>query len=747
MFHMRAARPLLMLMCLVWTLPVSSPAAAAPKLRIAVLDFEGSGTNDALRGLGAGLQSMLTTDLAKISSLTVVERRRLAELRKEIKFTRSKGADKKTALRVGKLAGATHVVMGTYTSLRGRLRLDTRLVQVKTGKVVTTASAEGDIDAFFELAKKLARNLIAGLEVKPEAKERAALARVQTADLAALNNFGQGLVHFEAKDYDKAIVALEKAVSADSDFELARVTLDDYRELIAKVRAEADSLQMKHELEADLAEDKEVREHQKIARALMQKSRRDPAMKRLAALFLLSKVTEDASPDRFVGARLREQAVGMYFALARKHFPSVPLTPYGGVPVGRDSFPRRHYRFSMSSLAKDLRKIENGLKRQGAGQQDPRDIARLLGDLRLDLAGDAAVLESVYQLLQKHKKSSKLEVPGYMFGRLLEMQAHTHRLRLDIASSTKVYLRLKRQYTKKENVKGLKQIANSLETNQVIASALKRHPDSIRLREEIMAPENNRGSDSSFYHRVGVVRRAAESFEKGTAPSSSYRIKNYVLLDRVRVFPLWGMRGGLILDPFRTGELRFRATNRDPLGLAVFSGLPMRDFKVRMTLDHRVPKGLSPKHRDNKWLANKTHPGVYVFFGLRNLDPRRPDPERDRGPDQPFRIRAIALDRNEVKLVEGMVEGSSGYSGYRSEQRWVEGPRVIAKKRVGHSGDRPVVVEVRKTGTSVTVRVGKKRVQFKVKDARAGLVGILCDGVPEETGIVRIRDLKVERLK
>lgn len=56
--------------------PVLAQAAGPRAIRVAVTDFQPGGTiADQDRALGAGLQSMLTTDLAASSRITVVERR------------------------------------------------------------------------------------------------------------------------------------------------------------------------------------------------------------------------------------------------------------------------------------------------------------------------------------------------------------------------------------------------------------------------------------------------------------------------------------------------------------------------------------------------------------------------------------------------------------------------------------------------------------------------------------------------
>ncbi|HEX2657479.1 MAG TPA: CsgG/HfaB family protein, partial [Polyangia bacterium] len=57
-------------------------ARAAAQPRVAVLDFQGTGSSKDTESLGVGLQSMLTTDLAQVSSITLVERARLRDVQK-----------------------------------------------------------------------------------------------------------------------------------------------------------------------------------------------------------------------------------------------------------------------------------------------------------------------------------------------------------------------------------------------------------------------------------------------------------------------------------------------------------------------------------------------------------------------------------------------------------------------------------------------------------------------------------------
>src|SRR5262245_48302373 len=90
-------------------------AARAATMRVAVMEFTNASKDPDLEPLGKGLQSMVTTDLANVQALQVVERERLKDVQGELKLSHGQGFDKGTAARIGKLVGATHLFVGSYT--------------------------------------------------------------------------------------------------------------------------------------------------------------------------------------------------------------------------------------------------------------------------------------------------------------------------------------------------------------------------------------------------------------------------------------------------------------------------------------------------------------------------------------------------------------------------------------------------------------------------------------------------------
>src|SRR5215510_2698558 len=225
----------------VFVLLMSAQVAAA-ETRVAVLEFTNASTERDNDPLGKGLQSMLTTDLSQVPAIRLVERDRLRDIQAEIKLGQGGQLDKATAARIGKLAGATHLLGGTFVIAGNRMRIDGRLFAVQSGEVVFADKIEGERDAFFELEKQLAGKLVDSVGIKLQPRERAAMTRVHTADFEAFRKYSQGVAAFDDKRYNDALTLLGEATKLDKDFKLAATTLEEYVQLIGKLREKADAV-------------------------------------------------------------------------------------------------------------------------------------------------------------------------------------------------------------------------------------------------------------------------------------------------------------------------------------------------------------------------------------------------------------------------------------------------------------------------------------------------------------------------
>jgi len=90
---------------------------------------------------------------------SVVERMRLLRVLEELRLGSSSLVDDSTRLRVGKLIGAQRMVFGGYLIIGDQMRIDLRMVDVESGRVVKAVqktSLSGDLPSWLDAARKAA---------------------------------------------------------------------------------------------------------------------------------------------------------------------------------------------------------------------------------------------------------------------------------------------------------------------------------------------------------------------------------------------------------------------------------------------------------------------------------------------------------------------------------------------------------------------------------------------------------------
>ena len=89
------------------------------------------------------------------SALQIVERNRIRAILEELNLGKSGFLDEEKAAELGHGVQATHILMGAFTTLGDTMRLDVRMVDVKTGVIAFTHEVTGSKDDFFALEKQL----------------------------------------------------------------------------------------------------------------------------------------------------------------------------------------------------------------------------------------------------------------------------------------------------------------------------------------------------------------------------------------------------------------------------------------------------------------------------------------------------------------------------------------------------------------------------------------------------------------
>src|SRR5712691_8091927 len=178
--------------------------------------------DSSLQPLSRGLAEMMTSDLAMVRSLRLLERMQIGTLLDELKLAQSARSDPATAARVGRLLRAERMVQGVAAiTENGPVRMSATVVR-GDGTVRSGAQANGTFKQLLELEKQLVFGLATELGIQLTEAERQRILRQGTKNLAAFLAYSQGIEALDRGDYRAAASAFAAAARADPSFQQAR---------------------------------------------------------------------------------------------------------------------------------------------------------------------------------------------------------------------------------------------------------------------------------------------------------------------------------------------------------------------------------------------------------------------------------------------------------------------------------------------------------------------------------------------
>jgi serine/threonine protein kinase/Flp pilus assembly protein TadD len=189
---------------------------------ILVLPLEAVGGDESGSYIGIGLAHAITTDLAKISGLSVLSKAAGA------------GRVDEGGRGVRDLArdlGATILLEGEVLRSKQMIGVMARLTDAETGHVIWGAQYRGDASDLFSIQDAVCESVAAALKVTISSELRDKIARPATTDINAFESYSKGRALLERRDVaaniDQAVFMFEEALSLDTDFALAYAGLGE----------------------------------------------------------------------------------------------------------------------------------------------------------------------------------------------------------------------------------------------------------------------------------------------------------------------------------------------------------------------------------------------------------------------------------------------------------------------------------------------------------------------------------------
>ncbi len=199
---------------------------------VAVLYYQNLTGDASLNPLQKGLSVMLTTDLAKVKDLKVVERARLQAILEEIELGATGLVDTETVPRVGRLLGARFLSGGDI--LKGsvtQLQVDPNLLDVSEQITINQASAEGDLNDLIAIEKEILFETIRLMDVALTPDQKAELEKPISASIPALMLLFKGIDASDHGNYTQAADLYEQALAKDPNLTPAKEALNEINTL------------------------------------------------------------------------------------------------------------------------------------------------------------------------------------------------------------------------------------------------------------------------------------------------------------------------------------------------------------------------------------------------------------------------------------------------------------------------------------------------------------------------------------
>ncbi len=204
----------------------------AAESAVSVLYFQNTARNAELDWLSKGMADMLITDLAGTGKLAVVEREELQKLLTEQELALSGLFDEQGAVKIGKLLSASRIVMGSFIVMQGTLRVDAKLVDVETARVLKAVQSTGELSGLFDVEKRLALGLLKEMGVEASGQP----ASGGTGSVEAAKAYYTGMSLLDSGDYAKAAAQFRQAAVIDPFYLKPQKSLEEAYQFLKDFR-------------------------------------------------------------------------------------------------------------------------------------------------------------------------------------------------------------------------------------------------------------------------------------------------------------------------------------------------------------------------------------------------------------------------------------------------------------------------------------------------------------------------------
>lgn len=202
---------------LFFTLPVLINANNNTNINILIQPFQNNSRKN-YNWISAGIADCIVSDLLKLRSINVFTENDRKKALQEIELGMSGIIKESDTVKLGYIMGANIILTGSYTIVNNNIRIISKLIDVKTAKVINSSKIDGNINKIFQLQDKIVLSLISSLEknnnikiATNSEKNKALLSKNPNPE--AFKHFSMAIILIEtspAKALQEALLAIKK---------------------------------------------------------------------------------------------------------------------------------------------------------------------------------------------------------------------------------------------------------------------------------------------------------------------------------------------------------------------------------------------------------------------------------------------------------------------------------------------------------------------------------------------------------
>ncbi len=185
---------------------------------LAILGFENNTGDKDLNWLQAGLPDMLQTGLSQGSSANIISRNRILDKLDNPPENPDELPEQQDCLKAAKSLGASKVLLGSFLRLGDQIRIDARVEDIETGRIILAEKVMGDnpLNLVDDLTEKIAQSL----NLKDVMNQNTQVADLTSSSPKAYKEYILGMEKYYSNLFDDAIEHFKSAIEEDSTFAL-----------------------------------------------------------------------------------------------------------------------------------------------------------------------------------------------------------------------------------------------------------------------------------------------------------------------------------------------------------------------------------------------------------------------------------------------------------------------------------------------------------------------------------------------